>query len=72
MAITMYKDHLVVASATFHPDEQRWIPSVIISWKVSKQHHFHDIKGLPNRFVDKQEAINFGVETAKAWVDKRL
>jgi hypothetical protein len=72
MAITVYKEHLVVSSAKFHPDEQRWILSVIISWKVGTQHHFHDIKGLPNRFEDKQQADDFGMEAAKAWIDQRL
>jgi hypothetical protein len=72
MAITVYKEHLVVSSATFHPDEQRWIPLVIISWKTGREHHFHDIKGLPNRFDVKDEAENFGIGAAKAWVDKRF
>jgi hypothetical protein len=72
MANLLYKEHLVVSSATFHPDEQRWIPSVIISWKIGRQHQFHDIKGLPNRFDAKEEAVNFGIELAKAWIDKRL
>jgi hypothetical protein len=72
MAITLYNEHLVVSRATLHPDEQRWIPSVIISWKVGTQHRFHDIKGFPNRFVQKQEAEDFGIEAAKAWVDERM
>jgi hypothetical protein len=72
MAIILYKEYLVVSSATFHSDEQGWIPSIIISWKTGRRHHFHDIRGVPNRFGDKQEAENFGMEAAKAWVDKRL
>jgi hypothetical protein len=71
MAVTLYKEHLVVSRPTLHPHEQRWIPSVIITWKVGTEHHFHDIKGLPNRFEDRQEAENFGMEVAKAWIDKR-
>jgi hypothetical protein len=69
MAVTLYHEHLVVSSPIFHPDENRWIPSVIITWKVGTQHQFHDIKGLPNRFDDKQEAEAFGMEAAKAWLD---
>jgi hypothetical protein len=73
MAITLYKEHLVVSTATFHSNEQRWIPSVIISWKVGGQHHFHDIKNFPNLFADEQQAAeNFGMEAAKAWIDQRL
>jgi hypothetical protein len=73
MAITLYKEHLVVSTANFHSNEHRWIPSVIISWKVGRQHHFHDIKNFPNLFGDEQqEAENFGMEAAKAWIDKRL
>jgi hypothetical protein len=72
MAVALYKDHLVVSSAMFLPDEQQWIPSVIISWKTGNQHQFHDIKGLPDRFNGKQEAENFGMEAAKAWINKRL
>jgi hypothetical protein len=71
MAVTLYKEHLVVSSATLHPDEQRWIPSAIISWKTGREHQFHDIKGLPNRFDEKLEAENFGLEAAKAWIDER-
>jgi hypothetical protein len=70
MAVTLYKEHLVVSSPVFSPDENGWIPSVIISWTIGTQHQFHDIKGLPNRFDDKQEAENFGMEAAKAWVDE--
>jgi hypothetical protein len=71
MAVTLYKEHLVVSTPTFHPDESRWVPSVIITWKSGTQHQFHDINGLPNQFVDKQAAEDFGIEAAKAWVDKR-
>jgi hypothetical protein len=72
MAVTLYKEHLIVAPATFHPDEQRWIPSVTISWKTGRKYHFHQIKGFPNRFDDKQQAENFGIEAGKAWLDGRL
>jgi hypothetical protein len=72
MAISLYKDHLVVSSATFHAAERRWIQSVIISWKIGTQHHFHDIKSLPKFFDDKRQADSFGMEAAKAWIDKRL
>jgi hypothetical protein len=70
MAITLYKEHLVVSSVKFHPDEQRWIPTIIISWKTGTKHHFHSIRGLPTRY--KQEAENLAIEAAKAWVDQRL
>jgi hypothetical protein len=72
MAITLYKEHLVVSSPIFHPDEQQWIASIIINWKTGKQQLFHDIKGLPNRFDDRQAAEIFGMEAARAWIDKRL
>jgi hypothetical protein len=72
MAITLYKEHLVVSSAKFHPKEQQWIPSVIITWKVGREHHFHDIKGMPNRFDTTHKAENYGLQVAKAWVDERL
>jgi hypothetical protein len=73
MAITLYKEHLVVSTATFHSDEHRWIPAVIISWKSGKQHQFHDIKDFPQLFAgEQQQAEYFGMEVAKAWIDERL
>jgi hypothetical protein len=72
MASAVHKERLVVSSPTFHPDERRWIPSVTISWRVGRENHFHDIKGFPTRFDHKEEAEIFGMEAAKAWIDKRL
>jgi hypothetical protein len=72
MAVTLYNEHFVVSSATLHSPDERWIPVVIIGWRVGTQYHFHDINRLPNRFDDKQEAENFGTEAAKTWIDKRL
>jgi hypothetical protein len=71
MGIALYKDHLVVSSAKSHHDE-RWIPTITISWKTGREYHFHNIGGFPQRFDHKEEAENFGMEAAKAWIDKRL
>jgi hypothetical protein len=72
MAIALHKERIVVSSPTFHPDDRRWIPSVIISWKVGRENHFHDIKGFPKRFDYKEEAEKFGMEAAKAWIERQL
>jgi hypothetical protein len=72
MASAIYKNHLIISSPTFNPDNQRWSPYVIIAWKTRGRYKRHTIEGLPNLFDIEEEAEEFGVELGKQWTDREL
>ena len=46
-----------------------WIPNAEISWTQDDCRHVHQITGPQSRFLSKQDAEAFILDTAKAWIN---
>jgi hypothetical protein len=69
MASLLYKDYLIVATADFDSATAQWVSFVTVSWKNDGRQELHTLNRLPNPFPSRWDAVAFGVEKGKAWVD---
>ena len=69
MAGLIYKDRLIVAFASFDETTTFWIPMANISGVINDQRRSHQMTGPRDRFKNWEDAEQFMIETAKAWVD---
>ena len=71
MANLVHKGRLVICFAFRNDSNGFWIPSADISWTEDDCKHVHSITGPQSRFLNKQDAEAFILDTAKAWIDSQ-
>lgn len=70
MASLLYKNYLIVASASLDEATQKWTPVVFVSWRTPDgKREFHTIEASLYRFDERTDAEAFGIQLAKSWVD---
>ena len=70
MANLLYKDRLIITLATLDETKGCWIPTVDISWTQNAYQHSHRITYSESQLKSRQEAEDFILEVAKAWIDE--
>jgi hypothetical protein len=69
MANLYYNDRLIIAFASQNQSDRLWSAGAEITWKQDGQRRSHSIGGLTDRFKTSEDAENFVINCAKAWVD---
>jgi len=70
VASLLYKNYLIVATASFDENSQTWTPTVFVSWRTPDgKREFHTIESKAYRFDHRADAETFGIQLAKSWVD---
>jgi hypothetical protein len=69
MANLYYRDRLIMAYASLNQSTKQWSAGAEISWKHDGRRHSHTIGGLADRFKTAEEAENFAIHLATAWID---
>jgi len=69
MANLFYNDRLIIAHASMQQSTKLWSPGAEITWKRDWQRYSHTIGGLSDRFKTAEEAEQFAINLAKAWID---
>jgi hypothetical protein len=69
MANLYYKDRLVIAYASLNQSTKQYSAGAEITWKRDGERYSHTISGLTEQFKTSEEAENFVINLAKAWID---
>jgi hypothetical protein len=69
MANLYYRDRLVIAYTSFNQSTKQWSAGAEITWKRDGERYSHTIGGLADQFKTPEEAENFVINLAKAWID---
>jgi hypothetical protein len=69
MANVYYRDRLVMTYASNNPSTKDWSAGAEITWKKDDQRFSHSIGGLTDRFKSSEDAEQFAMNLAKAWID---
>ena len=73
MANLLYRDFRIVADGDIDKANGQWIPIVSISWGSNDgKRGIHFLTNLSERFESSEHAVEFGLLTAKTWVNRRL
>ncbi|MEX0805841.1 MAG: hypothetical protein WD688_21365 [Candidatus Binatia bacterium] len=69
MANLFYHDRLIIAHASMQQSTKLWSPGAEITWKRDGQRYSYTIGGLSDRFKTAEEAEQFAINLAKAWIN---
>jgi len=69
MANIYYRDRLVMTYASNNQSTKDWSAGAEITWKLDGQRFSHTIGGLTERFKSSEDAEQFAMNLAKAWID---
>ena len=69
MANVYYKDRLIIAYAAFQQSTKLWSGGAEITWKAAGRRQSHTLAGLSDRFKSSEEAEQFAIRAAQAWID---
>ncbi len=69
MAALEYRRYFLI-SRPRQDELQRWIPYASVSWLEGSQVGYHLLEDLNGVFDTEEEAIAFGFEVARTWIDK--
>jgi len=69
MANLYYNDRLIIAFASLNQSDKKWSAGAEITWKADGARCSHSISGLADRFKTSEDAENFVINLAKAWID---
>ena len=69
MANLYYHERLIIAYASINQSTKLWSAGAEITWKRDGERHSHTLAGLSDRFKTPEEAEQFVINLAKAWID---
>jgi hypothetical protein len=72
MSYEIYKDYVIIASASQDEATGEWRPVASVSWQspAQKRRGIHLFSDLPDRYATFDEATSFAMATAKNWIDR--
>jgi hypothetical protein len=70
MANSLYMNRVIVASGEFNQVTRQWKSIVCIFWKTATQ-KLHTISDLAGIFPTESEAVAFGLQAGKEWIDSQ-
>jgi hypothetical protein len=69
MANLYYNERLIIAYASINQSTKLWSAGAEITWKQDGERRSHTLGGLSDRFKTSDEAEQFVIDLAKAWID---
>jgi hypothetical protein len=69
MANLYYNERLIIAYASINQSTKLWSAGAEITWKQDGERRSHTLGGLSDRFKTPDEAEQFVINLAKAWID---
>lgn len=69
MANLYYNDRLIIAFSSLNQSDKQWTAGAEITWRHDGNRRSHSIGGLADRFKTSEDAENFVIHLAKAWID---
>lgn len=72
MTSLAYKQHLIFVTAALRQATRRWTPAVAVSCRLNGFHDSFAFTDFLHEFGSKHDAIAFGIELGKAWIEARI
>lgn len=73
MRVERYRRHTIIASSVWDIFSRMYAPAVLISCQIPEgDSQTHTMDDLPQRFLTRNEAVDFALGKAQKWVDERL
>jgi hypothetical protein len=67
----LYKNHVLVCTASYNSENRCWVASVSVSCRAGGGFQFHPFSVSDSKCLTAEEAIIHGFQKARAWVEGR-
>ena len=72
MAILLYKDHIIVTSATLDKRTGKFIPLASLRWEETNRSPRVQILTSPKRYFTRDAALEVALNEALLWIDRQI